>query len=74
MGNFIQHMATFLGGFAVGFSCVWRLCLVTLAVVPVIAFAGGLYAYTLTRLTSKSQKAYGEAGSIAEQVLALITS
>lgn len=72
MGNFIHHMATFLGGFAVGFSCVWRLCLVTLAVVPVIAFAGGLYAYTLTRLTSKSQKAYGEAGSIAEQAIAQV--
>lgn len=72
MGNFIQHMATFLGGFAVGFSCVWRLCLVTLAVIPVIAFAGGLYAYTLTRLTSKSQRAYGEAGSIAEQAIAQV--
>ncbi|KAH7435715.1 hypothetical protein KP509_06G076400 [Ceratopteris richardii] len=72
MGNFIQHLATFLGGFAVGFASVWRLCLVTLAVIPVIAFAGGLYAYTLTRLTSKSQKAYGEAGSIAEQAIAQV--
>ncbi|MCO5550177.1 hypothetical protein L7F22_003659 [Adiantum nelumboides] len=72
MGNFIQHLATFLGGFAVGFACVWRLCLVTLAVIPVIAFAGGLYAYTLTKLTSKSQRAYGEAGSIAEQAIAQI--
>eukprot|EP00249_Psilotum_nudum_P016028 c25619_g2_i1 orf=2-967(-) len=72
MGNFLHHMATFLGGFVVGFSAVWRLCLVTLAVVPVIAFAGGLYAYTLTRLSTKSQQAYGEAGTIAAQTIAQI--
>ena len=35
---------------------------------PGIAFAGGLYAYTLTGLTSKSRESYANAGIIAEQV------
>lgn len=67
-GNFIHYIATFIAGFAVGFSILWKLSLVTLAVVPAIAMAGGMYAYSLTNLTSKSQQAYAEAGGIAEQV------
>lgn len=47
---------------------LWKLALVTLAVVPAIALAGGFYAYALTGLTSKSQQAYGKASVVAEQV------
>ncbi|MCO5594158.1 hypothetical protein L7F22_048181 [Adiantum nelumboides] len=72
VGTFLHFMATFVGGFGVGFSMQWKVCLVTVAVVPAIAFAGGLYAYTLTRLTSKSQEVYGNAGTIAEQTITQI--
>lgn len=68
MGNFIHYLVTFISGFAIGFTLLWKLALVTLAVVPAIAMAGGLYAYSLTGLTSKSNEAYAEAGGIAEQV------
>ncbi|KAI5065932.1 hypothetical protein GOP47_0018556 [Adiantum capillus-veneris] len=51
-GNFLQYVGTFVGGFGVGFSLQWKLCLVLVALVPAIAFSGGLYAYTLTRLTN----------------------
>jgi ATP-binding cassette subfamily B (MDR/TAP) protein 1 len=61
-------MARFIAGFAVGFSSVWQLTLVTLAVVPVIALAGGAYAVVMIGITSKSQKAYSKAGEIAEEV------
>ena len=61
-------MATFVGGFALAFYVLWKLSLVTIAVVPAIAFAGGLYVFTLTKLSSKSQEAYGNAGTIADQV------
>ena len=67
-GNFLHFMATFVGGFALAFSVLWKLSLVTIAVVPAIAFAGGLYVFTLTKLSSKSQEAYGNAGTIADQV------
>lgn len=46
----------------------WKLALLSVAVIPGIAFAGGLYAYTLTGLTSKSRESYANAGIIAEQV------
>ena len=52
----------------VGFVSAWRLALLSVAVIPGIAFAGGLYAYTLTGLTSKSRESYANAGVIAEQV------
>jgi hypothetical protein len=52
----------------VGFMSAWRLALLSVAVIPGIAFAGGLYAYTLTGLTSKSRESYANAGIIAEQV------
>ncbi|KAJ6847366.1 ABC transporter B family member 19-like [Iris pallida] len=39
---------------------------------PWIAFAGGLYAYTLTGLTSKSRESYANAGIVAEQAIAQV--
>lgn len=61
-------MATFVAGFIVGFTSEWRIALVTIAVVPLIAISGGFYAYHLTSATSRASGAYAEAGSIAEQV------
>lgn len=68
MGNFIHYLSTFLAGLVVGFVSAWKLALLSVAVIPGIAFAGGLYAYTLTGLTSKSRQSYANAGIIAEQV------
>lgn len=68
MGNFIHYLSTFLAGLVVGFVSAWRLALLSVAVIPGIAFAGGLYAYTITGLTSKSRESYANAGIIAEQV------
>ena len=61
-------MATFVSGFVVGFTAVWQLALVTLAVVPLIAIIGAIHTITLAKLSSKSQEALSEAGNIAEQV------
>jgi ATP-binding cassette, subfamily B (MDR/TAP), member 1 len=68
VGNFIHYLATFFTGLVVGFVAAWRLALLSVAVIPGIAFAGGLYAYTLTGLTSKSRESYANAGIVAEQV------
>ncbi|CAK8541277.1 unnamed protein product [Lathyrus sativus] len=43
LGNFIHYMATFVSGILVGFTAVWKLALVTLAVVPMIAVTGGIH-------------------------------
>lgn len=61
-------MATFVSGFVVGFTAVWQLALVTLAVVPLIALIGAIHTITLAKLSSKSQEALSQAGNIAEQV------
>ncbi|CAL5031661.1 unnamed protein product [Urochloa decumbens] len=72
VGNFIHYLATFLAGLVVGFVSAWRLALLSIAVIPGIAFAGGLYAYTLTGLTSKSRESYANAGIIAEQAISQV--
>ncbi|GMP28913.1 hypothetical protein CsSME_00004257 [Camellia sinensis var. sinensis] len=72
VGNFIHYLSTFLAGLVVGFVSAWRLALLSVAVIPGIAFAGGLYAYTLTGLTSKSRESYANAGVIAEQAIAQV--
>ncbi|KAG2714335.1 hypothetical protein I3760_03G021800 [Carya illinoinensis] len=72
VGNFIHYLSTFLAGLVVGFVSAWRLALLSVAVIPGIAFAGGLYAYTLTGLTSKSRQSYANAGIIAEQAIAQV--
>ncbi|XP_078429609.1 ATP binding cassette subfamily B19 [Wolffia australiana] len=72
VGNFIHYLSTFLAGLVVGFASAWRLALLSVAVIPGIAFAGGLYAYTHTNLSSKSRDSYANAGMIAEQAIAQI--
>ncbi|GER54296.1 ABC transporter B family member 1 [Striga asiatica] len=72
LGNFLHYMATCVSGFVVGFTAVWQLSLVTLAVVPLIAVIGGIHTVTLAKLSSKSQEALSQAGNIAEQTIAQI--
>ncbi|KAL0338495.1 UNVERIFIED_CONTAM: ABC transporter B family member 1 [Sesamum angustifolium] len=67
LGNFLHYMATFVSGFVVGFTAVWQLALVTLAVVPLIAVIGGIHAAMLAKFSSKSQEALSQAGNIVEQ-------
>ncbi|KAK8944936.1 ABC transporter B family member 1 [Platanthera zijinensis] len=72
LGNLIHYMATLVSGFVIGFTAVWQLALVTLAVVPLIAVIGGIHAATLSKLSSKSQDALSKASSISEMSLAQI--
>ncbi|KAL3628479.1 Multidrug resistance protein 1 [Castilleja foliolosa] len=72
LGNFLHYMATCVSGFVVGFSAVWQLALVTLAVVPLIAVIGGIHTVTLAKLSSKSQEALSQAGNISEQTIVQI--
>lgn len=74
VGNFMHNMARFAAGLAVSFSLSWQLTGLTLAVVPLIAIAGGVYSHAMIDVTSSSQRAYIKAGEIAEQVVAQIRS
>lgn len=68
IGHSIRYLSQFILGFILGFISVWKLTLVTLAVVPLIAVAGGGYTVIMSTLSEKSEAAYGEAGKIAEEV------
>ncbi|RID52957.1 hypothetical protein BRARA_G00386 [Brassica rapa] len=70
VGNFLHCISRFIAGFAIGFSSVWQISLVTLSIVPLIAVAGGLYAYVGTGLIASVRKSYVKAGEIAEEVIA----
>ncbi|KAM5559743.1 ABC transporter B family member 1 [Rosa sericea] len=72
LGNFIHYMATFVSGFVVGFTAVWQLALVTLAVVPLIAVIGAIHTTTLAKLSGKSQEALSQAGHTVEQTVVQI--
>jgi ATP-binding cassette subfamily B (MDR/TAP) protein 1 len=68
VGNFMHYISRFLSGFTIGFVRVWQITLVTLSIVPLIAIAGGLYAYVATGLIVRIRKSYVKAGEIAEEV------
>ena len=74
VGNFMHYISRFVAGFAIGFSQVWQISLVTLAIVPLIAIAGGTYAYVTIGLMARVRKSYVKAGEIAEEVDRLRTN
>lgn len=69
VGNFMHYISRFLGGFIIGFARVWQISLVTLSIVPLIALAGGMYAYVTIGLIARVRKSYVKAGEIAEEVI-----
>ncbi|KAF9689644.1 hypothetical protein SADUNF_Sadunf01G0113700 [Salix dunnii] len=69
VGNFLHYISRFLGGFIIGFARIWQISLVTLSIVPLIALAGGIYAFITISLIAKVRKSYVKAGQIAEEVI-----
>ncbi|XP_010491749.1 PREDICTED: ABC transporter B family member 10 [Camelina sativa] len=69
VGNFLHYISRFIAGFVIGFTSVWQISLVTLAIVPLIALAGGIYAFVGTGLIARVRKSYVKANEIAEEVI-----
>lgn len=101
VGQFIHHLATFIGGIAIGaapcpfvlclhqlisktpicygpypehfVSCRaafwkgWKLTLVMISVLPLLAACGLAFGTLMGRLSTKSSEAYGKANSIVQQ-------
>ncbi|RCV26909.1 hypothetical protein SETIT_5G283500v2 [Setaria italica] len=72
VGKFQQLIATFIGGFVVAFVKGWLLSLVMLACIPPVVLAGGMVSKMLSKISSKGQTSYGEAGNVVEQTLGAI--
>ena len=69
VGVAIQSLAQFVGGLIIGFVYGWKMALVILAVLPVLAISGYLWFYVTTAFTKGELDAYAVAGGIAEEVL-----
>ncbi|KAL2895423.1 ABC transporter B family member 13 [Bienertia sinuspersici] len=67
MGHSLRYLSQFIMGFILGFMSVWKLTLLTLSVVPLIAIAGGTYTVIMTTLSQKAEAAYAESGKVAEE-------
>ncbi|KAJ7520420.1 hypothetical protein O6H91_19G005500 [Diphasiastrum complanatum] len=69
VGSFLRLLTTFLGGFVIAFIKGWKLTLVMLSTMPLLIAAGGTMAFMISRMASKGQEAYAEAGTVVEQVV-----
>ncbi|KAI3935492.1 hypothetical protein MKW98_027632 [Papaver atlanticum] len=72
VGKFIQLVSTFIGGFVVAFTRGWLLSLVMLACVPLIVVTGAAMHIYMSKLSSRAQIAYAEAGNVVEQTVGSI--
>ncbi|XP_021825679.1 ABC transporter B family member 9 isoform X2 [Prunus avium] len=72
VGKFIQLLSTFIGGFAIALIKGWQLTLVLLACIPAIVLAGGAMSMIISKMSTRGQRAYAEAGNIVEQTVGSI--
>ncbi|KAJ6938350.1 ABC transporter B family member 13-like [Populus alba x Populus x berolinensis] len=71
-GHAVRYLSQFFIGFVFGFKSVWQLTLLTLAVVPLMAVAGGAYTIIMSTLSEKGEAAYAEAGKVADEAISQI--
>ncbi|KAF9954849.1 Multidrug resistance protein 1 [Mortierella alpina] len=72
VGLVLASAATFIAGFVIAFTHGWRMSLVLLTAVPLMAVAGGLMAKYATQTTADGQDSYAKAGGLAEQAIGSI--
>jgi ABC-type multidrug transport system fused ATPase/permease subunit len=72
VGLLIQAAATFISGIVIGFIGGWRLTLVLIGFVPLLAGVGALTARWVAASASREATAYGAAGSFAQEVFGAI--
>ncbi|KAJ1981867.1 hypothetical protein H4R33_005147 [Dimargaris cristalligena] len=64
-----QDTCCFIAGFAIAFAKGWRLALVLLSALPLIALCGAIMAKLVASKSSKGQDSYAGAGGVAEEVI-----
>jgi len=68
-GATIQGLAQFVTGLIIAFIKGWKLALVILGTIPIMAIVGGVMMTFVTKFMTGGQTAYAEAGGIAEQAI-----
>ncbi|KAF9409413.1 ATP-binding cassette, sub-B (MDR TAP), member 4 [Podila epigama] len=72
VGMVLMSFACFVAGFAIAFSSGWRMSLVLLTSVPLMAICGALMAKYAMSQTAEGQGSYAKAGALAEQAISSI--
>ena len=72
IGLILFSISLCLGGFVVGFVYSWKLTLVILATVPILAIVGALFGKVMSDLSSDEQTAYSSAAAVATEVISSI--
>ncbi|XP_068664909.1 ABC transporter B family member 9-like [Aristolochia californica] len=72
VGKFVQLISTFFGGFVVAFLKGWLLSLVMLSCIPLLVISGAAMSIFISKMSSRGQVAYAEAGTIVEQTIGSI--
>ncbi|KAI0227780.1 hypothetical protein L0F63_006768, partial [Massospora cicadina] len=68
----VHDLATFVSGFVVSFVASWRLTLVVLCVIPVMAITIGFLNFFASRFATESLSHYSDAGTLAEESIASV--
>lgn len=72
LGVFTYLMVSFISSIIISFVYGWKLTLVVLSCAPIIVIATAVVAKVQSSLTAQELNAYGQAGSVAEEVLGAI--
>ncbi|XP_058748881.1 ABC transporter B family member 9-like [Vicia villosa] len=72
VGKFVQLASNFFGGFVIAFIKGWRLAVVLLACMPCVILAGGFMSMLMSKMSSRGQIAYAEAGNVVDQTVGAI--
>ncbi|KAI0518593.1 hypothetical protein KFK09_006029 [Dendrobium nobile] len=72
VGQFIQLISTFFGGFTIAFVQGWLLTLAMLSTIPPLVFAGAIISKVIAKMASQGQTAYAAAADLVEQTISTI--
>ncbi|KAL5716448.1 ABC-type xenobiotic transporter [Ranunculus cassubicifolius] len=72
VAKFIQLVSTFVGGFIMAFVKGWQLALVLCVAIPVVSAAAATISVFMSKMASRGQIAYAEAGNVVEQTIGAI--
>ncbi|PIA26000.1 hypothetical protein AQUCO_10200049v1 [Aquilegia coerulea] len=72
VGKFMQLFTTFIGGFVIAFMKGWFLTLLMLTSIPPIVISGALMTNAVSKMASRREAAYLQAGVIVEQTISSI--
>ncbi|KAL3616958.1 ATP-binding cassette sub- B member 9 [Castilleja foliolosa] len=72
VGKFTQFLSTFFGGFLLAFIRGWRLAIMLCTSIPALVLSGACVALVISKMASRGQVAYAEAGSVVEQTIGAI--